>query len=610
MESLIVAGCFKAILEKYAEPIAIKVKDFSIDKWNEFKVKFDIAFVEYTSKSYTKYSKIKTVLYKSEPKNLYTFFEPPYLQFQQTKQIKTDNIKDILDISHFVIIQGIGGIGKSMLMKHLFLNAIRQKEIIPIFLELKEVNILSTWKLDEIIQDKLQEFGYNLEKQYLDFALRSGKFLFLLDGCDEITSEKKAGFLRELESFCNKYEKNYYIVSSRPYSEFIEFQRFTVLESCPFTKKQALSLIRKIEFDRDVKDKFIDALDRELYKRHRSFASNPLLLNIMLLTFENYAEIPEKLHIFYENAFDTMCFRHDATKAGFKREWKSGLAFDVFKRVFSEFCILTYKKLKIALPYSELEDTLAKILAHQKLMDTRVGNFIDDLTNAICVLCKDGLFYRFTHRSFQEYFTAIFLSQLADAQMSEFGLKLIQSDCDRAMFDSVFDMLYDMNPSRFEKNILFPILNIYDNKCKQKDKYDFYFSELYAKIFFRFTYETGGPICFSRGMSIERNLIGFVHKYMSRYYNKIPFDKEAENEILNYLVNKTPPLEVRDVISMRKEHLKEIRISSQELKKDAIAYALLRKTWLGRQVENMYNFHALLLKRHREEDEDFARLFE
>ncbi len=609
MEPVIAEGFFKAILEKYAEPIATKVKDFSIDKWNEFTIKFDFAFVEYIKKAYTKYSKIKTVLYKSEPKDLYTFFEPPYLQFQQTKKIKTENIKDILDLSHFIIIQGIGGIGKSMLMKHLFLNEIKQKELIPIFIELKEVNLLSSWKLNEIIQNKLEEFGYNLEKQYLDCALRAGKFLFLLDGCDEIASEKKADFLRELGSFCNKYENNYYIVSSRPYSEFIEFQRFTVLEVCPFTKNQALSLMRKIEFDSEIKDKFIDALDKELYEWHRSFASNPLLLTIMLLTFENYAEIPEKLHIFYENAFDTMCFRHDANK-GFKREWKSGLALDVFKRVFSEFCILTYKKLKIALPYSELEDTLAKILAHHKLMDTRVGNFIDDLTNAICVLCKDGLFYRFTHRSFQEYFTAIFLSQLSDAQMSEFGLKLIQSDCDRALFDSVFDMLYDMNPSRFEKNILLPILDIYENKCKQKDKFEFYFSELYTTVFFRFTYEAEVPVGCSRGISVGINLIGFVEKYMNYYYDSLPFDKEAENEILNYLLSKTPPLEVHNVISMQKEQLKEIRISSQELQTDDIAYNLLKKTWLGRQVENLYNLHALLLKRHREEDEDFAKLFE
>lgn len=94
----------------------------------------------------------------------------------------------------------------------------------------------------------------------------------------------------------------YFVISSRPYSEFVEFQRFSVLSLCNLNKKQALSLVKKIEFDSEIKLRFLKSLDQNLYERHKSFASNPLLLNIMLLTFDNYAEIPEKLHLFYANA--------------------------------------------------------------------------------------------------------------------------------------------------------------------------------------------------------------------------------------------------------------------------------------------------------------------
>ena len=68
--------------------------------------------------------------------------------------------------------------------------------------------------------------------------------------------------------------------------------------------------------------------------KHESFASNPLLLNIMLLTYDNYADIPEKLHLFYSNAFETLYIKHDATKGGYKREFKTKLSSDDFKRVF------------------------------------------------------------------------------------------------------------------------------------------------------------------------------------------------------------------------------------------------------------------------------------
>jgi hypothetical protein len=64
----------------------------------------------------------------------------------------------------------------------------------------------------------------------------------------------------------------------------------------------------------------------------------------MLLTFDSYAQIPDKLYIFYSNAFETMFFKHDATKSGFKRQLKSDLSFDDFKNVFSIFCFHTYMK--------------------------------------------------------------------------------------------------------------------------------------------------------------------------------------------------------------------------------------------------------------------------
>lgn len=161
----------------------------------------------------------------------------------------------------------------------------------------------------------------------------------MLDGYDEISTDKKDAFLRKFERFCDRFPDNYFIVSSRPYSEFVEFQRFSVLTLCNLSKEQALSLVNKIEFDIKIKQRFLEALDKKLYKRHQSFASNPLLLNIMLLTFDNYAEIPEKLHLFYANAFETLYSKHDATKSGFRRELKCGLSYDAFKKRLHSFAL-------------------------------------------------------------------------------------------------------------------------------------------------------------------------------------------------------------------------------------------------------------------------------
>ena len=60
--------------------------------------------------------------------------------------------------------------------------------------------------------------------------------------------------------------------------------------------------------------KFIDNVKKHLYDKHKSFLSNPLLTTMMLLTFDQFAEIPEKMFLFYEQAFDTLFLKHDATK--------------------------------------------------------------------------------------------------------------------------------------------------------------------------------------------------------------------------------------------------------------------------------------------------------
>lgn len=254
--------------------------------------------------------------------------------------------------------------------------------------------------------------GCDFEKKYFEYAMKSGKFLILLDGYDEISSIRLQGFFKELEEMTDKYESNYYIMSSRPNEDFISFQRFTILESCAFSEEKAINLIKRIEYDKNTKERFIRELEKGLYQTHYSFASNPLLLTIMLLTYNDYAEIPDKLHVFYEQAFDTLYTKHDATKSGYKRELKSKLPKDVFIKIFSEFCFRSYMKEKIEFRKEDLDEIFKKI--KKKKIQFKNSEFLQDLISSICLMYKEGEVYRFTHRSFQEYFSARYILELSD----------------------------------------------------------------------------------------------------------------------------------------------------------------------------------------------------
>ncbi len=404
-------------------------------------------------------------------------------------------------------------------------------------------------------------------------------------------SSKKGMFFKKITDFCDRYPENYYILSSRPYSEFVEFQRFTVLTVHNFSKKQAVSLVNKLDFDKNIKKRFVKALKESLYDRHKSFASNPLLLNIMLLTYDNYAEIPEKLHLFYANAFETLYSKHDATKGGYRREIKSKLSFDSFKRVFSNFCFITYFQGKMEFTYEELVNFLKK--SKIKSIEFDVEAVIDDLVNSICMLCKDGLDYRFTHRSFQEYFTSIFLKELSDESLKKMGVGLIKKDVYRATHDNVFNMLYDMSEERVEQSILLPIIETVEADCST-DKYDFYFERVEPTILFDFYGSDEKPQLIIKS-DTGRSYIRFLRQVSYKYRKKTDTEEEYEAKLLAY-IEENMGYEMGQHFEMMK------------YKDNGELYEIFRHTWVGNMITVLADMKDMLTAKAKENEINLSEL--
>ena len=302
----------------------------------------------------------------------------------------------------------------------------------------------------------MNRLGFNLEKEYFSYALDRGGFLLLLDGYDEMSPENRSHFFEEIDVLCDKYPGNYVIVSSRYLEELFGWQRFSIYETQPLSLDKAVELVKKTEYEKEIKEKFITSLVEELYESNQSFASNPLLLNIMLLTFVDFATIPEKKHIFYANAYNTLCQKHDATKNGYSRELKCKLSSDDFEKVFSEFCFITYLGTESEFSKQELIACLETIHIESIQFDPTL--FIQDLIESVCLMYVDGTQYVFSHRSFQEYFTAVYLLSMNDSDQKTAICFLLDNMRNEATSDSVFEMLWDMNQNRFEQNCIIPIL--------------------------------------------------------------------------------------------------------------------------------------------------------
>lgn len=498
------------------------IGDKSKDAIQKFSIDFNFAFKKYLENAYLKYSKVKTLLYRTEPKYLYDFFECNNL-LKDDEIIDPSEIDNVLKLSNFIIIKGNGGIGKTTMMKHFFLSELKKKRFIPIFFELKDYN-----NFDLTLKDSLYKsitlLGNEFDKEYFEYALQTGTFLFLLDGYDELSNSKLNKFSYELQELCDKYPDNNFIMSSRPNDNFISFQRFTVLKSMLFSKQKAIDLINKLDYDKETQERFIQQLDNGLYNSHKSFASNPLLLTIMLLTYNDYAEIPTKLHIFYAQAFETLYTKHDATKSGYKRELKINLSKDVFIKIFAKFCFKTYMQEKLEFSKRELNHIFNTI--KQNEFEFNNEDFLYDLISAICLMYVDGNVYRFTHRSFQEYFTALYILELPDNSQKVVYDKLITY----RRFDNVLDMLFDMSKERFESNALIPVLENIENDYNGEDRFEFIFNQMFSGISFYENPDT--PNGFSYSIRIKNSFLPHIsHKYINAII--IPEDEsyiEKEND--------------------------------------------------------------------------------
>ena len=85
--------------------------------------------------------------------------------------------------------------GKTTLLKHLFLNTIENTKKIPIFLELLDFNnSQNKVNIADCLKSKLDNLGCRLEPEYLDWAFDAGAFVFLFDGYDELIESKRDDF--------------------------------------------------------------------------------------------------------------------------------------------------------------------------------------------------------------------------------------------------------------------------------------------------------------------------------------------------------------------------------------------------------------------------------
>lgn len=457
-EYLTLAAPFiSAIVETWVKPKLKELyKSSEIDK--NFYNTLDNKFEDYLDSSYRNNSIMNTIVFRNQQK----LIQDLYIPLTLCKMTKGDSPEEILMDSYKeeffnkyqrILITDTAGMGKSTVMKWLFLSCMENEGGIPLFVELRRISP-DNGIIKEIYR-QIDPIDSQLNKDYVLRLLARGDFVFFFDGYDEIPTDLKDTVTDEIKDFLSKTGNNIFIMSSREETSlmsFGDFQRFNIKQ---LTQDESFNLIRKYDNNGDLSSELITKIktDNNLAVI-KEFLTNPLMTALLYNAYDYKKKIPYKKHIFYSQVYDALFESHDLTKTGGEiHPKKSNLDIDDFERILR---IVSYESFKGGIVSYNRDQIISLInLAKEKSsnLDFRPRDYLDDLIHAVPLFSFESNQYRWAHKSLQEYFAAKHICYDLKEKQAKTLLNIATSRRN-SEYINVLDFCYDIDFPTFRQVVI------------------------------------------------------------------------------------------------------------------------------------------------------------
>lgn len=437
----VAAEAMTALLKSSFESVLVGVSNAMRTAW----LKLFEDFATYTEQIYRKNRNVRILCVKDRDVDLHDVYVESMFSCGNKTYTDQELIYRIREGQN-IVINGNGGAGKTFFMRHLWLTVFANpKELMPVFIELRNLNELSKYDLKTFIRVSIVDKGLN--EDVFDYFCKRGRFCFILDGFDEVAENARETLQSQILKMASTFDRCVFVLSSRPDKRFSGWQSFDVYQSEPFNLNQVNELVDKVPFHEKSKRVFKKKLDDQFFEENRSFLSNPLLVIMMLMTFTENMEIPKSMNIFYEQAFNTLFVWHDATK-GYARA--KAMDIDQFKKSFGVFCLLSYCNQIYEFSAHEIHNYIRK---SNKVLgfDFDADEIAKDYVEAVNLMQQDGLSYVFIHRSFQEYFAAYALTTILRDKVQDF-LRVLKG----RYYDSFLKIAYEIDREFISREFVIP----------------------------------------------------------------------------------------------------------------------------------------------------------
>ncbi|NER99744.1 MAG: NACHT domain-containing NTPase [Symploca sp. SIO1B1] len=333
-----------------------------------------------------------------------------------------------------LLVLGKPGAGKTTFLKYLAIHCANSqvlRERIPIFITLKQFAETQnqpgfTTYINQIFAD------CDVTEAQATEVINRGKGLILLDGLDEVKEEDSDRILNQIEQFTDQYHTNSFVLTCRIAAREYTFEKFTEVEVADFDEEQIQTFVSnwfRVK-ESDSADYFMEQLKEN--PSIKELATNPLLLTLLCIEFEDSGEFPSNRSELYSRAIHTLLRKWDAKRRIERPQVYKKMPVQRKEDLLSEVAFTTFKQGNYFFKQRDVEQYIADYI--RNLPDAKTDPealLLDGEAVLKSIEAQHGLLverargiYSFSHLTFQEYFTAREI--IAKADLEELANRVLE----------------------------------------------------------------------------------------------------------------------------------------------------------------------------------------
>ncbi len=356
--------------------------------------------------------------------------------------------------SQRLFILGKPGAGKTTLLRYVALQAAKGKlDKVPIMVTLRDWRVKEQPLLDFIARE-FDICAFPDARPFVERLLKGGQAIVLFDGLDEVpmAEGQRLEVVRQLRDFADQYPSQCLITCRIAASDYV-FERFTYVELADFTEAQMKAYAKQWFADDPQKgDLFIEELfGKKEHAGLREMGRNPILLTLLCLTFDETMGFPQRRVEIYEEALEALLKKWDASRRIRRDEVYRGLSLGRKRQMFARIAAEAFDEGKYVFLQEELAGLIAAFLRRlpgEQAADEETGEAV-----LRAIVAQHGIFieqahrlYTFAHLTFQEYFTARYITRNAASGTLHSLMAHIDDDRWREVFLLTAGMLDEAEP--------------------------------------------------------------------------------------------------------------------------------------------------------------------